>query len=233
VQRLRFRFRITPSAAHLGHRDIVHIWSEALTAGGFPVALSQGKRPSHRIALAAPLPQNATSDWELVDIYFDESITPARTLSAARDNLPQGIEALDVQEVGPAAPSLQSQVRWAEYQVDIPAKDIPPDDVRSAVKKLLSSASCPAEYRREARVKRYDLRPLVLDLALASSGDCHRLRMRLRAEPELTARADQVAAALGLPPPVGVHRVRLQVAETPAVLLAHRRAGAPEGSDGL
>jgi hypothetical protein len=45
----------------------------------------------------------------------------------------------------------------------------------------------------------------------------------LRAESDRTARADQVAAELGLPEARRIHRMRLILEEVPAVLLAYRR----------
>ena len=51
------------------------------------------------------------------------------------------------------------------------------------------------------------------------------LAMRLRAEPEMTGRADQVIVALGLPEAVRIHRRGLSVTEVQAAVLAYRRAG--------
>jgi hypothetical protein len=51
------------------------------------------------------------------------------------------------------------------------------------------------------------------------------LAMRLRAEPEMTGRADQVVLALGLPAAANIHRRRLQVDEVQAATQAYRRAG--------
>ena len=52
--------------------------------------------------------------------------------------------------------------------------------------------------------------------------------MRLRAEPEMTGRADQVLVALGLPEASHIHRRRLCVDEVQAALLGYRRANEPE-----
>jgi hypothetical protein len=52
--------------------------------------------------------------------------------------------------------------------------------------------------------------------------------MRLRAEQENTARADQTVFALGLPAPLRVHRTRLEVDDSPAAVRAYRRLGEPK-----
>jgi len=49
--------------------------------------------------------------------------------------------------------------------------------------------------------------------------------MRLRAEPERSARADQVAIMLGMPEDAAIERTALETEEVPGVLLAYRRSG--------
>jgi hypothetical protein len=94
---------------------------------------------------------------------------------------------------------------------------------------MLGATTLPSEYRREKKVREYDLRPLILDLRLTSGVKaCSLIVMRLRAEPERSARADQVAAALGLPPGVEIRRTHLSLEEVPPVLSAYRRAGQRE-----
>lgn len=229
VQRLRFRFRLTPAGASLGHRDIANAWVSALDGAGFAVARSQSKRPAPRVSLAAPLPQDTTSDWELADVFLDEPAPPSCVLQAVSTRLPPGLEVVSVEEVGASAPSLQSQVRWAEYEADVPTAGLSREEVEAAIDVFLGRDSVPMEYQRENKVRRYDIRPLVLDIRpIPDAEGCHRLLLRLRAEQDMTARTDQTLLALGLPEPVRVHRLRLQLDEIPAVVSAFRRQGEPE-----
>ncbi len=228
VQRLRFRYRITEAGSSLGQREIIRAWEQAVTDAGLKLAYSEGKRRTAQISVAAPLPQNVTSDGELAEVYLSEAVPPQTALEAVSTKLPLGIELLAADEVGVQGPSLQSQLRWAEYLVDLPP-GIEESRVRRATQELLARDTLPSEYRREEKVRVYDLRPLVLRLCV-ERGNARRLvlRMRLRAEPENTGRADQVLLALGLPEG-RIHRTRLQVDEVQAAVLAYRRLG--EGED--
>jgi hypothetical protein len=124
-------------------------------------------------------------------------------------------------------PSLQSQVRWAEYEARVDGIDA--TALRRAISSMLDAATLPSEYRREKKVREYDLRPLILDLRLTDGASgCTVLVMRLRADPERTARADQVAAALGLPPSAQIRRTQLSLEEVPPVLSAYRRSSQRE-----
>lgn len=228
VQRLRFRYRLSAAASGMGHRDIVAAWQAALKAAGFSVSFSEGKRPAAQISLAAPLPQGATSDAEIADIAFDCRVDPHDALKRISPHLPAGIEATEVREVGVNAPSVQASLRWAEWEVAVPADGLAENDVQSAIDKLLASETLPAEYRREKKVREYDLRPLVLDIRLEGRVEgAYILNLRLRAEQDNTARADQTLLALGLPAPTRVHRTRLEVDDTPAAVREFRRLREP------
>ena len=102
-------------------------------------------------------------------------------------------------------------------------------DVQAAIDRLLAADTLPSELRREKKVRDYDLRPLVLDIRLAGrAGDAFVLRMRLRAEQENTARADQTVLALGLPEPLRIHRTRLEMDRSAAAVRAYKRLGEPK-----
>lgn len=227
AQRLRLRYRLALPAADLRPRDLNAAWAESFTAAGLAVAMSEGKRPAPQVTLAATLTQGATSEWELMDIFLAEPVDPTGVACRLAAHVPEGIEVTGVSEVGVGAPSLQSQVRWAEYEVDVPADGKSLADIEAAVERVLGATTLPSEYRRETKVREYDLRPLILDLRAEPAGDngTVRLRMRLRAEQENTARTDQVVLALGLPAATRVHRTRLGLEETSAVLQSYRRAG--------
>ncbi len=229
AQRLRFRYSIQPPAAGLGNRELISIWEQAAEAAGLSVSYSEGKRPAPQIALAAPLPQNVTSGWELIDIYLSEPARAAKAPAMISPHLPPGIEALAVEEVGVSAPSLQSSLRWAEYEVRVPGAGLSESDVCARIQALEAADSLPWEHSRETKVRKYDLRPLVLALSLkASEEGCFVLQMKLRAQPEMTARADQVVAALGLPEAERIHRQRLCLEVVQPAVSAYRRLGEPQ-----
>jgi radical SAM-linked protein len=230
AQRLRLRYRVTSSAGSLSNRDLVAAWEAAVSNAGFSLAYSEGKRPSPQIALAAPLPLGVTSDFELADIYLAEPADPTEVMLAVRAHLPDGIEPISCVELGVDGPSLQSQLRRAAYEVVLPG-GTSSISLRQRVQEILAADTLPAEYVRTNKVKAYDLRPLILSFDVHEAGESPVIRMRLRAEQENTARADQVLLALGIEGECRIHRTRLELDDVSAVLQMYRRAGEPTGAD--
>lgn len=224
AQRLRFRYGLAAEACNLSQRELVTAWRDACAAAGLNVARSEGKRPSMMLSIAAPLPQGVTSTCELIDIFLADAVAARDASARIAPHLPTGIELLSVDEVGIHAPSVQSQVRYAEYELR--AEGIDSAAVRKAICAMLEARNMPSEYRREKKIREYDMRALIIDLKLlADSEGCAVVVMRLRAEPERTARADLVASALNLPDDRQIQRTQLVLEEVPSVLSAYRRIG--------
>jgi radical SAM-linked protein len=226
-QRLRFRYTIESQACALTQRELVEAWRTACSRAGLILASPEGRRQSSQLAIAAPLPQGVTSSCELIDLLLEDVGPPEQALVRLAAQLPPGITLLSVDEVGLTGPSIQSQVRWAEYEACVDGLE--PEPLLQALSEMLDATTLPSEYRREKKVREYDLRPLILGLHLKRPPHgCSAIVMRLRAEPERNARADQVAAALGLPPGVEIRRTRLALEEISPVLAAYRKASQPE-----
>ena len=112
---------------------------------------------------------------------------------------------------------MQSQVRAAHYEIEVEDRRSR-EDWERAITELLAAETLPREQQRGDKVKHYDLRPLILDLAIAACADGRTtLRMRLRHDERGAGRPEQVALALGAErAPARVHRVRLELLEAPA-----------------
>ncbi|MFQ6019589.1 MAG: TIGR03936 family radical SAM-associated protein [Dehalococcoidia bacterium] len=229
AQRLRVTFSRGEAVKHIAHLDLMRLWELALRQAGVPLAYAEGSRRTPRLSLAAPLPVGVTSSCELMDVFLAERLALRDFLSAISDQTVAGIEVMAAREVGLAQPSLQSLVRWAEYEVEVGSGGRAAAEVETAIETLLAADSIPWQHARERRIRRYDLRLLVLGLWLeGADGETCRLGMRLRTDKERAGRCEQVSAALGFPEaPTRIHRSRLYVEETSAATQAYRRLGEP------
>lgn len=208
AQRLRVTFARGEPLRFISHLDLMRFWERALRRAGLMMAYSEGFSPHPQIHLGAPLPLGTTGEAELLDIFLAEPVSPSEFVRRIQPQLPAGVSVSDAREAPLSLPSLQSQLRAAEYRVTLP-ENISIAEAEAAVATFLERESLPWEHQREKGLKRYDLRPLVELLRVDIDTGCPVLVMRLRAEPGATGRADQVVAALGYPSPPRVHRTAL------------------------
>lgn len=210
MQRLRVRFHRGQEIKFISHLDIVRLWQRAFHRAEIPLAYSEGFSPHPRISLAAPLPIGVTGEAELMDILCTKWVSPHFLTAAVSQQLPPGIEILQVYQVALTMPSLQSQVRYTEYRVEVETEK-GQKDIESAVTSLLSIKNLPWQHQRDTGTRNYDLRTLIDDLWLIDwhSGYCT-IGMRLRCDNSGSGRPEQVATALGFTHyPQLIHRTKL------------------------
>lgn len=215
--RLRIRFGCGGPLRYVSHLDLMRVWERACKRAGLPLTHSQGFTPRPKIALAAPLPVGVTSEAELLDIVLYRAVDIAETQTALEPQLPEGLQLRAIESAPLRQPSLQSLVRAAEYDVTLEA---PPNGTswEQGISELLARAEIPWEQDRGGKIRRYDLRPLILALELSScAAQSASLRMRLRHDERGAGRPEQVALALGVSrPPLRIHRVGLELAAADA-----------------
>ena len=210
MQRLRIRFSRGEEIKYISHLDLLRLWQRALNRAEIPLAYSEGFSPHPRMSLAAPLALGVTGEAELMDIFLARWSSP-HTFTAAMDRqLPPGVKIEQVFNIALTMPSLQSQVRFAEFKVGIETENNQ-DEIESVINALLDKESIPWQHQRDTGTRHYDLRPLVEDIWLADWRKGYaNIMMRLRCDSSGSGRPEQVAAALGFGQyPAAIHRTRL------------------------
>ena len=210
MQRLRIRFCRGQELKFISHLDILRLWQRVLHRAEIPPAYSEGFNPHPRISLAAPLPIRVTSQAELMDILCNKWGSPHFLTAAVSQQLPPGIEIAQVYQIALTMPPLQSQVRYAEYRVDVETeKGL--KEIESAISNLLSTEHLPWHHQRDTGRRSYDLRALIDDLCLIDwhNSNCT-IGMRLRCDNRGSGRPEQVISALGFTHyPHIIHRIKL------------------------
>jgi len=210
MQRLRIKFSRGEEIKFISHLDLMRLWQRALNRAGVALAYSEGFNPHPRMSLAAPLALGIISGAELMDVVLTKWSSPHAFTTSVSRQLPQGIAISQVYNTPLAMPSLQSQVRYAEYTVEMETEK-GQGEIDSAINNLLEKESLPWQHQRDTGPRHYDLRVLIDNVWLIdrSTGRC-KLGMRLRCDSNGSGRPEQVAAALGFEKyPATIHRTRL------------------------
>jgi len=209
MQRLRIRFGRGEEIKFISHLDIMRLWDRAFHRARIPLAYSEGFNPHPKMSLAVPLAVGVTSEAELMDVFVDKPVSPHWFTSALNQQLPPGISILGVYQTPLTLPSLQSQVRYADYRVQLETSEA--KDIEAKVAALLAAEHLPWQHRRDTGQRSYDLRALVDDLRLVGVTDSGcTLEMRLRCDSGGSGRPEQVVLALGFAQhPRSIHRTKL------------------------
>ena len=207
IQRIRIRFRKFGPTRFISHLDIARTWERALNRSKIPVAYTQGFNRRPRLQFATATPLGTTSDWEFIDVWLKEHVSPNQVKHDLDVKMAPGIEVVEATEVELSETALQNQTRETSYRVfflDALSQDVE-EGLKAKVADLLAADEIIRERTVKKKLKRYDLRPLIYDLALSRQVDddgneAPVLDMRLSLEPSKTGRPDEVLKSLDVDP---------------------------------
>jgi radical SAM-linked protein len=225
-QRWQLLFSRSEPALRMRQADLVRTLEEVFRDAGLPLSYTRAVKPRPRIKLAANLPVGIELRNEVVEAYFDE-LVPLERIEAAGQQFPDGLELHDAKEVWHGFPSAASQLRGAEYEVEVSGDDsLTSDALRGAVVRLLGAGELSGMRRRGESERRADagdrdLRPLIEDvevLDVDEKAHTARLRTVLQLDANGAGRPEDVVRALDLPLRAGrAVRTRLLFVDTPPI----------------
>jgi len=190
--RLRLTYSKTDAMRFTGHLDVQRTLYRTLMRARLPITFSEGFTRRPKLIMSGALPLGCTSDCEMADLWLDEAMPLEQITSAIQAASPPGLQLLSLEEVEASVPKIQNQIVSAEYLVTLLDPIL---DLEAKIVALLAETTLP----RQRKGKKYDLRPLVLELAqvVQDEDGCQRLKMTLQAQENATGRPDEVAAQLG------------------------------------
>jgi radical SAM-linked protein len=208
MNRLRVRFKRGEEIKFISHLDLIRVWQRAFRRAGVMLAYSEGFNPHPRLSLAAPLALGVTGQAELMDVYTVQPLSNHAFAAMVNPQLPAGLEIDQVYTMPLESPTLQAQIRFAEYEVRVvsPASD----SLKRSIDSLMASETLPWQHQRDTGIKSYDLRKLIDGLwIVGNTNDITTLGMKLRCDSNGAGRPEQVVRALGLDTPLAIHRTKL------------------------
>jgi radical SAM-linked protein len=225
-QRWQLLFSRAQPALRMRQAVLIEELERAFRDEGLPLAYTHAKNPRPRIKLAANLPVGLELRGEVVEVYFDD-LVPLERITVAAERFPEGIELRDAKEVWHGFPSAASQLRGAEYEIEVGGdQQLSMDTLRGAVVRLLNATELHGKRRRGESERRSDagdrdLRPLIEDVEILEvNEDEHTARLRtvLQLDASGAGRPEDVVAALDLPLRVRrAVRTRLVFVDTPPI----------------
>ncbi|MEO6577843.1 MAG: TIGR03936 family radical SAM-associated protein [Candidatus Limnocylindria bacterium] len=225
-QRWQLLFSRAEPALRMRQADLVSELERSFKDANLPLAYTKAIKPKPRIKLAANLPVGIELRGEVVEAYFDD-LVPIDEIQAAAGHFPDGIVLRDAKEVWHGFPSAASQLRGAEYEIELTGNDeLTSDALRASVVRLLAADELSGKRRRGESERRSDagdrdLRPLIEDVEILDvdeSAKTARLRTVLRLDASGAGRPEDVVQALDLPLRVRkAVRLRLLFVDTPPI----------------
>ena len=217
VQRMRVQFGKRGAARWIGHLDLARTWERSLNRAGVPMAYTQGFNRRPRMQFANALPLGYTSDCELIDLWLRELSEPEQIEAMLNERMAPGIDVHWVKIVPIPQPKLPSLTREAIFRAELVHVPVDKNELKQKIEQFLAADEVIAHKKGgKNKGKPYNMRPLVLDLALDDAADMPTIVMRfVTKEGGQMGRPDQMLKALGYDSlDVRIHRTAIILEES-------------------
>ena len=191
ITRVRVTYQKIGSLRYIGHIDLHSLLERALRRSGLPLRYSQGFKPKVRLNLASALPLGMEGLAEKMDFWLNVQMETDGIKAALIAALPAELPVTGVRIVNNALPSLQADLRAAEYQVTLPSESCAEAQV------VLTSALQQEKIMVKRRNKVMDMRPWVEAFEWAADRG---FNIRLRSIPQESGRPDELLDYCGIDP---------------------------------
>ena len=208
-QRWRLTVRRSADAPALSQRDVFAAWDAAVALSGLPFVVGDPAKPKARVVFGAPLTVGMAAEGELLEIVLTERLPAWQVRESLVPLVPAGWSLVDLADVWLGGPALAGRVAAADYRIvlggapggadaAVASAAVASAAVASAAEVLIAARGLPRERAKGDGVVRYDLRPLLVDVAVVDPGPPVTIRVRTRFHAELgTGRPEEVVLALG------------------------------------
>jgi radical SAM-linked protein len=218
LDKARIRFRKSGDLRLVSHLDLMRSLERLLRRAALPFRRTEGFHPTPRLVLAQSLPLGVVGHHEVLELELTEEIEPDEVLRRMREQAPPGIEFLSARRI---PVNVTARPRRAVYRVPLwdrfptcPDRletcptEAGPGALHDRIAAFMASTEVWAE-RERPRPRAVNIRPYVESLTVADDA----LVISCWLTQEGSARADEIAAAVGVADPAGIERVDLELSD--------------------
>lgn len=150
---------------YISQLDFVRVLNRTIRRSGLPVTYTIGFNPHPVMNVAAPIPVGTTSEYECIDIDFDEKQDTDALAKKFDETFPEGICVLAAKEVTNASVAFRD-IDSAQYTVRVDYTGEAPD-----VSAFLANSEILIDKRTKKGMKEIDIKPDITALSLESCAD--------------------------------------------------------------
>lgn len=164
----RLEFSKTDRMIFIGHLDLLKFFQRTFKRAGIPIGHSWGFNPHQLTTFAVPLALGVSSVGEVLDIQLTEKMDCDEIKERLNNNLPKGIDILQVIELEFSAENCAAAVSYADYCVTLDNKY---ENIQSIADEILAEEEINIERTVKKKTKIVNIRPFIKTIFVDNDGD--------------------------------------------------------------
>lgn len=177
--RLAVKFSKDEPVMFVSHLDVLRLFQRAFKRAKLPLAYSQGFNPHPLLSFATALSVGMTSRCEYLDVTLERDIDLSEFKEKVRAALPEGVDVIEVFDLGDSRKSLTSAMKTAAYSAFVRFdRSVDAGELNVALSSILAGEIVIMK-KTKGGVKPTDIRPMVISACLEETGEsCARFGMK-------------------------------------------------------
>jgi radical SAM-linked protein len=159
LQNVRVWFKKVGYSKYISHLDLARCMARALKRADTPIWYTQGFNPRPFMTFALPLSLGVEGERESMDIRLTDHVDKNILKDRLNENLPQGIDILDITPVGMKA----SRVFYAKYEILMESETTEPKQMKNLIETFLNKKEILAEKKSKSKVKIINIKDYIKD----------------------------------------------------------------------
>lgn len=164
----RILYEKNSNARYISHLDFVRVLNRAIRRSTLPVTYTIGFNPHPVMTVAAPIPVGTTSEYECMDMDFDENVGADTVKNRFNEILPDGIRFIDCRLTGEKTIPFKN-IDMSEYIADCELEA----GCSVNIKDFLSNEEIIVDKKSKSGIKQVNIKPDIYDMELISFSDNH------------------------------------------------------------
>lgn len=152
----------------IGHLDLLKFFQRTFKRAGIPIGHSWGFNPHQLTTFAVPLALGVSSVGEVLDIQLTEKMDCDEIKERLNNNLPKGIDILQVIELEFSAENCAAAVSYADYCVTLDNKY---ENIQSIADEILAEEEINIERTVKKKTKIVNIRQFIKTIFVDNDGD--------------------------------------------------------------
>lgn len=166
MDKLRLRFKKTGRAVYISHLDLMRTLTRAFLRADCRLKYSEGFNPHPNISIALPLSVGTESLCELMDFKLIEDRDPGEVLALLKNQLPEGIEVLEVY----SSERKLKELKWLKVSGVFEYDDGTASEKLPKLRDFFANDSIVISKKTKRGVADSDIKPAIREIYLDSDG---------------------------------------------------------------
>lgn len=164
MDKYRLRFSKTGRAVYISHLDLMRTLTRAFLRAEIRLKYSEGFNPHPNISIALPLSVGCESLCEIMDFKLAEDVPAVEILSKLKNQLPEGIEAIEVYE----SECKVKELKWLKISGVLEYDERNSDEMMDRLYEFFSKKSIVITKKTKRGMGESDIKPAIKEISFES-----------------------------------------------------------------